>query len=31
MTGHERRQFAISVTWTWPVIVGLLILAMTPI
>lgn len=31
MTGHERRQFDISVTWTWPVIVGLLILAMIPI
>ena len=31
MTSHERRQFTISVTWTWPVIIGLLILAMVPI
>lgn len=31
MPPHERRQFAISVTWTWPVIIGLLVLAMIPI
>lgn len=31
MTAHEQRQFAISVAWTWPVVIVLLIFAMVPI
>jgi hypothetical protein len=31
MSPHESRQFALSVTWTWPVVVSLLILAMLPV
>ena len=31
MTDHERRQFAINVTWSWPAIITLLVLAMVPI
>lgn len=31
MNDHERRQFAISVAWTWPVVIILLVFAMVPI
>ena len=31
MSPHEHRQFAINVTWTWPVVICLLVLAMIPI
>ena len=31
MSPHEQRQFAINVTWTWPVVICLLVLAMIPI
>lgn len=31
MSPHEQRQFTINVTWTWPVVICLLVLAMIPI
>lgn len=31
MSPHERRQFTINFTWSWPVMIVLLILAMLPI
>lgn len=31
MSPHERRQFAVNVTWTWPMVLALLFFAMLPI
>ena len=31
MSPHERRQFAVNFTWSWPAVIVLLILAMLPI
>jgi hypothetical protein len=31
MSPHERRQFAVNVTWTWPMVLTLLFLAMIPV
>ena len=30
MSPHERRQLAINVTWTWPMVIILLVLSMLP-
>lgn len=31
MSPHERRQFTINFTWSWPAVIVLLVLAMLPI
>jgi hypothetical protein len=31
MSPHERRQFAVNFTWSWPAVLVLLVLAMLPI
>ena len=31
MSPHERRQFTINFTWSWPAVIVLLFLAMLPI